>query len=84
MDFTEARDNEWQWHQPGHLQVCISLQTDNQYSNPHSPYPPTIELNFVSKGGTLKIPPLMQFCCLANTHTHPFYGPFSGTSLAVA
>jgi len=29
LDFTEARDSEWQWHQPGHMQVCTSLQTDN-------------------------------------------------------
>jgi len=29
MDFTEARDSEWQWHQLGHMQVCTSLQTDN-------------------------------------------------------
>ena len=29
VDFTEARDSEWQWHQPGHMQVCTSLQTDN-------------------------------------------------------
>ena len=35
-------------------------------------YPP-LELNFVYKGGTLEIPPLVQidkvvkFCCLANT-----------------
>jgi len=34
MDFTEARDSEWQWHQPGHMQVCISLQTDNHASIP--------------------------------------------------
>jgi len=26
LDFTEARDNEWQWHQLGHMQVCISLR----------------------------------------------------------
>jgi len=24
LDFTEARDSEWQWHQPGHMQVCTS------------------------------------------------------------
>ena len=30
LDFTEARDSEWQWHQLGHLLVCISLQTDNR------------------------------------------------------
>ena len=29
LDFTEARDTEWQWHQLGHMQVCTSLQTDN-------------------------------------------------------
>jgi len=32
VDFTEARDSEWQWHQLGHMQVCTSLQTDN-YAN---------------------------------------------------
>jgi len=25
LDFTEARDSEWQWHQLGHMQVCVSL-----------------------------------------------------------
>ena len=34
VDFTEARDSEWQWHQRGHMQVCTSLQTDNHASNP--------------------------------------------------
>ena len=29
LDFTGARDSEWQWHQLGHMQVCTSLQTDN-------------------------------------------------------
>jgi len=29
LDFTEARDSEWQWHQLGDRQVCTSLQTDN-------------------------------------------------------
>jgi len=33
LDFTEARDSEWQWHQLGHMQVCTSLQTDN-----HAPH----------------------------------------------
>jgi len=32
LDFTEARDREWQWHQLGHVQVCTSLQTDNHAS----------------------------------------------------
>jgi len=34
LDFTEARDSEWQWHQLGHMQVCTSLQTDNHGSTP--------------------------------------------------
>ena len=34
LDFTEARDSEWQWHLLGHMQVCISLQTDNHASTP--------------------------------------------------
>ena len=32
LDFTGARDSEWQWHQLGHMQVCNSLQTDNHVS----------------------------------------------------
>jgi len=34
LDFTEARDSEWQWHRLGHMQVCTSLQTDNDASTP--------------------------------------------------
>ena len=34
LDFTEARDSEWQWHQLGHMQVCTSLQTNNDASTP--------------------------------------------------
>jgi len=36
LDFTEARDSEWQWHQLGHMQVCTSLQTVNHASPHHS------------------------------------------------
>ena len=32
LDFTEAGDSEWKWHQLGHMQVCTSLQTDNHTS----------------------------------------------------
>ena len=35
LDFTEARDSEWQWHQLGHMQVYTSLQTDN-HATPHN------------------------------------------------
>ena len=34
LDFTEARDSEWQWHQLGHMQVCTLFQTDNHSSTP--------------------------------------------------
>jgi len=34
LDFSEARDGEWQWHQLGHMQVCTLLQTDNRASTP--------------------------------------------------
>ena len=35
LDFTEARDSEWQWHQLGHMQVCTSLQTDSHATSQH-------------------------------------------------
>ena len=34
LDFTEASDSEWQWHQLGHMQVCTSLQTDDHAGTP--------------------------------------------------
>jgi len=34
LDFTEARDSEWRWHQLGHMQVCTTLQTDNHANTP--------------------------------------------------
>ena len=34
LDFTKARDSEWQWHQLGHMQVCTSFQTDNHARTP--------------------------------------------------
>jgi len=32
LDFTEARESEWQLHQLGYMQVCTSLQTDKHAS----------------------------------------------------
>jgi len=34
LDFSEARDSEWQWHQLGHMQGCSFLQTNNRASTP--------------------------------------------------
>ena len=42
LDFTEARDSEWQWHQLGNRQVCTLLQTGN-----HARTPP---LSFLQSG----------------------------------
>jgi len=42
LDFTEARESEWQWHQLGYMQVCTSLQTDN--------YASTSLLSFLQEG----------------------------------
>ena len=51
LDFTEARDSEWQWHQLGHMQVCTSLQSDNHASTP--------PLSFLQAG--------CPSCCLTNS-----------------
>ena len=42
LDFTEARDSEWQWHQLGHMQVCTSLQTPrkSQFFTDRMPFLP--------------------------------------------
>jgi len=34
LDFTEARDSEWQWHQLANMQICTLTQTDNHTSTP--------------------------------------------------
>ena len=36
LDFTEARDSEWQWHQLGLMQVRTSIQTDIMPASHHS------------------------------------------------
>ena len=36
LDFTEARDSEWQWHQLGQMQVYTSLQTITTPAPHHS------------------------------------------------
>jgi len=51
VDFTEAKDSEWQWHQLGRMQVCTSLQTDNHASTP--------PLSFLQAG--------CPSCCLTNS-----------------
>jgi len=71
LDFTEARDSEWQWHQLGHMQfmhVCTSLQTDN-----HASIPP---LSFLQAGcpssrPTNSVKALKPYAVRSNTFTWP-------------
>jgi len=51
LDFTEARDSVWQWHQLAHMHVCTLLQTDNHTSTP--------PLSFLQAG--------CPSCCLTNS-----------------
>ena len=76
LDFTEARDSDWQWHQLGH-EVCTSLQTDNHAS--------TLPLSFLQAGcsscrQTNSVKALKIYLSKAHTHTHPFNGPLSRTT----
>jgi len=36
LDFTEARDSEWQWHQLGHMQMSKSASLSRQTTTPAS------------------------------------------------
>ena len=57
LDFTGARDGEWQWHQLGDRQVCTSLQMDN-----HTSTSPLSWMPF--------LPPNQQCQSTEGTHTH--------------
>ena len=58
LDFTEARDSEWQWHQLGHkMQVCTSLQTDN-----HTPPLSFLQAGCPSRHPTNRVKAL-KACC---------------------
>jgi len=34
LDFPEAWDSEWEWHQLGRMQACTLLQADNHANTP--------------------------------------------------
>jgi len=79
LDFTEARDSQWQWHQLGRIQVCTLLQTDNHASSP--------PLSFLQAGcpsgcptNSVKALKAIKALKATHTHTHPFNGPLSGTT----
>jgi len=50
LDFTEARDSEWQWHQLGYMQVCTSLQTDNHVFTGRMPFLPPNQQCQINEG----------------------------------
>jgi len=62
LDFTEARDSEWQWHQLEHMQVCTLLQTDNHAS--------TLPLSFLQAGCPSCRPTNSVNALKANNQTH--------------
>ena len=62
LDFTEARDSEWQWHQLGCMQVCTLLQTDNHAS--------TSPLSFLQAGCPSCLP-TNSIKALKATHSTP-------------
>jgi len=79
VDFTEARDSEWQWHQLGHMQVCTSLQTDNHASTPplcsftgRMPFLPPYQQHQSTKGLKTKMYNYCKMLAVALYSTH-FY-----------
>jgi len=64
VDFTEARDSEWQWHQLGHMQVCTSLQTNNHTTTP--------SLSFLQAGCPSCRPTNSVKALKATTHIHTY------------
>jgi len=58
LDFTEARDSKWQWHQLGHMQVCTSLQTDKhattQFFTGRVPFLPPNQQRQSTEGPAMK------------------------------
>jgi len=78
LDFTEARDGEWQWHQLVHMQVCTSLQTDNHASAPPLSFMPFLPPNQQrqSTEGVSTIWPNISICKKANKNRNVSYLEF--------
>jgi len=69
LDFTEAKESEWHWHQLGDMQICTLLQTDIMQIctlpqiDKHTSFPP---LSFCRPDALPATQP--------DTHTQSFYG----------
>jgi len=59
LDFTEARDSDWQWHHLGRMQVCTLLPTDNHASTPPLSF---LQAGFPSCYPANSIKALKAFC----------------------
>jgi len=77
LDFTEARDSEWQWHQLGRIQVCTSLQTDNHASTPplsfftgRMPFLPPNQQRQSTEGPSGQ--EILICCCMAGAQQKPY------------
>ena len=82
LDFTEARDSEWQWqwHQLGHMQVCTLLQTDNHASTPPLECP-SCRLTYSVKAlkadtCSISITPAHCSAPASRPPAHRIFGPF--------
>jgi len=64
LDFTQARDSEWQWHQLRHMQVSTLLRTDNHAS--------TSALSFFT-GRMPFLPPNQQRQSTEGSNKHTVY-----------
>jgi len=89
LDFTKARDSEWQWHQLGHTQVCNSIQTDNHASTPPQFFtdqmlflPPNQQRQSTegNQGSHIEMTILQQVSQFSAREGQPFDGLFSGQS----
>ena len=69
LDFTEARDSEWQWHQLGHMQVCTSLQTDKHASSPQLKFF-TCRMPFLSPNQQSQSTEGAKWKCAAKSNAH--------------
>jgi len=76
LEFSEARDSEWQWHQLGHMQVCTSLQTDNHASTPSLSFLPFLPPNQQRQSTEGSIKPASNasaFLCFHKRRSKPGY-----------
>jgi len=85
LDFTEARDSEWQWQQLGHMQVCTSLQKDNHASTPPLSFlqarcpscQPTNSVKALKAWTEIKQIKTQQTCSAASVYCWLFHSHFS-------